>query len=46
MWSGGDAESERRIALNLGAEDYVEKGPLSALVGKIERLLFRLRMPA
>jgi len=46
MWSGGDAESERRIALDLGAEDYVEKGPASELVLKIERLLFRLRMPA
>ena len=46
IWSGRDAESDRRIALGLGAEDYVEKGPPSTLVGKIERLLLRLRMQA
>lgn len=42
VWSGRDAESDRRIALELGAEDYVEKGPPSALVTKVERLLWRL----
>jgi hypothetical protein len=36
-------ESDRRIALDLGAEDFVEKGPPSSLVPKIERLLLRLR---
>jgi len=46
VWSGRDTESDRRIALELGAEDYVEKGPASALVSKIERLLLRLRMQA
>ena len=46
IWSGRDAESDRRIALSLGAEDYVEKGPASELVRKIERLLLRLRMQA
>jgi len=46
VWSGRDAESDRRISLELGAEDYVEKGPPSTLVGKIERLLLRLRMQA
>ena len=46
VWSGRDAESDRRIALDLGAEDYVEKGPASELVRKIERLLFRLQMQA
>ena len=46
IWSGRDAESDRRIALDLGAEDYVEKGPTSELVRKIERLLLRLRMQA
>ena len=46
VWSGRDAASDRRIALDLGAEDYVEKGPASELVWKIERLLLRLRMPA
>lgn len=46
VWSGRDAGSDRRISLELGAEDYVEKGPPSTLVGKIERLLLRLRMQA
>src|SRR5882724_7992414 len=46
IWSGRDAESDRRITLGLGAEDYVEKGPASELVGRIERLLLRLRMQA
>ena len=43
VWSGRDAASDRRIAIDLGAEDYVEKGPPSALVAKVERLLLRLR---
>jgi CheY-like chemotaxis protein len=42
VWSGRDEQSERRIALELGAEDYVQKGPPSTLVPKIERILFRL----
>lgn len=42
VWSARDAESDRRIALELGAEDYVEKGSPSALVTKVERLLWRL----
>lgn len=42
VWSAGRNESDRRIALDLGAEDYVQKGPPSALVPKIERILFRL----
>lgn len=42
VWSGGRNESDRRIALDLGAEDYIEKGPPSTLVPKIERVLFRL----
>jgi CheY-like chemotaxis protein len=42
VWSGRDADSDRRIALELGAEDYVEKGALSALVPKIERILLRV----
>jgi two-component system, OmpR family, KDP operon response regulator KdpE len=46
VWSGRDTPSDRRIALELGAEDYVEKGPPSRLVGKIERLLLRLRLQA
>ena len=43
VWSGQDADSQRRIALDLGAEDFVEKGTADELVTKIERLLFRLR---
>ena len=43
VWSGQDADSQRRIALSLGAEDFVEKGTADELVSKIERLLFRLR---
>lgn len=46
VWSGRDAGSDRRISLDLGAEDYVEKGLPLSLVGKIERLLLRLRMQA
>jgi len=42
VWSGGDADSDRRIALDLGAEDYVQKGPPSTLVPKIERILLRV----
>lgn len=42
VWSAGRDESDRRIALDLGAEDYVQKGPPSSLVPKIERILFRL----
>lgn len=42
VWSGRDPGSDRQIALDLGAEDYVEKGAPSELVSKIERILFRL----
>lgn len=43
IWSGQDPDSQRRIALELGAEDFIEKGTADELVSKIERLLFRLR---
>lgn len=43
VWSGRDAGSDRRIALDLGAEDYVEKRDASTLLAKIERVLLRLR---
>ena len=44
VWSARhDMESERRIALSLGAEDYVEKADAQLLLRKIERLLFRLK---
>ena len=42
VWSGRDPESDRRIALDLGAEDYVEKRDASSLLPKIERVLLRL----
>lgn len=42
VWSGREPGSDRRIALELGAEDYVEKGPPSTLVPKIERVLLRI----
>ena len=43
VWSGRDPNSDRRIALDLGAEDYVEKRDPSTLLPKIERVLLRLR---
>ena len=43
VWSGRDPHSDRRIALDLGAEDYVEKRDPATLVPKIERVLLRLR---
>jgi two-component system KDP operon response regulator KdpE len=47
VWSRGQPQSERRIALELGAEDYVEQGPPFELVQKIGRVLLRLsqRLP-
>ena len=43
VWSARlDRESESRIALSLGAEDYVEKSDAQLLMRKIERVLFRL----
>jgi two-component system KDP operon response regulator KdpE len=44
MWSGAarDPESDRKIALSLGAEDYVEKVDAGTLLGKIRRVLLRL----
>src|SRR5450432_2993687 len=44
VWSARlDRESESRIALSLGAEDYVEKSDAQLLMRKIERVLLRLR---
>jgi CheY-like chemotaxis protein len=44
VWSGDvrDPESDRKIALSLGAEDYVEKADAQTLMRKIQRVLFRL----
>jgi two-component system KDP operon response regulator KdpE len=44
VWSGRhDLDSERRIAISLGAEDYVEKTDAQLLMRKIERLLLRFQ---
>ncbi len=46
VWSGRhDLESERRIAISLGAEDYMEKTDAQLLMRKIERLLLRIKGP-
>jgi CheY-like chemotaxis protein len=45
VWSGrigGASDSDSRIALELGAEDYVEKSDAHLLVRKLERILLRL----
>lgn len=42
VWSARDAESDRKIALDLGAEDYVEKTDAQDLFRKIQRVLQRL----
>ena len=44
VWSGGreERQSERRIALDLGAEDYVDMVNEELLVRRLERLFFRL----
>ena len=42
VWSGrAEGESDRRIALELGAEDYVEKIDAESLLRKVERILLR-----
>ncbi len=44
VWSGRhDLDTERRIAISLGAEDYVEKTDAALLMRKIERLLLRIK---
>ena len=42
VWSGREGESDSRISLNLGAEDYLEKTDPLLLIRKIERVLLRL----
>lgn len=44
VWSGDtrDPESDRKIALDLGAEDYVEKTDAQTLLRKVKRVLLRL----
>jgi len=42
VWSGRKGhESDSRISLELGAEDYVEKDDAQRLVSKLERILLR-----
>jgi CheY-like chemotaxis protein len=42
VWSGRAGESDSRISLDLGAEDYVEKSDATLLILKLERVLLRL----
>jgi CheY-like chemotaxis protein len=42
VWSGRAGESDSRISLDLGAEDYVEKSDAELLISKLERILLRL----
>jgi len=44
VWSGGreERQSDRRIALELGAEDYVDMVNEELLVRRLERLFLRL----
>lgn len=44
VWSGDtrDPESDRRISLGLGAEDYIEKSDAQTLLRKVRRVLLRL----
>src|SRR5687768_151925 len=43
VWSATENDSNRRIALDLGAEDFVEKGTALALLPRIARTLLRIR---
>lgn len=43
VWSASENDSDRRISLTLGAEDFVEKGTPLALLPRIARLLLRIR---
>jgi len=45
VWSGREGESDSRISLSLGAEDYVEKTDPVLLIRKLERVLLRLDEP-
>ena len=43
VWSGRHGnDSDSRISLDLGAEDYVEKNDAALMVRKLERVLLRL----
>jgi DNA-binding response OmpR family regulator len=42
LWSARYRDSESDIALDLGAEEFFEKGPTDLLASKIERILLRI----
>jgi CheY-like chemotaxis protein len=43
VWSGREGnDSDSRISLDLGAEDYVQKSDAHHLIAKLERVLLRL----
>ena len=43
VWSGRDGhDSDSRISLDLGAEDFIEKNDAQLLLQKLERVLLRL----
>jgi len=45
VWSGrigGASDSDSRIALDLGADDYIQKSDAHLLMRKLERILLRL----
>lgn len=43
VWSARDYESDRRIALELGAEEYLRKSDSAMLLPRIARVLLRVR---
>ncbi|RYZ07651.1 MAG: response regulator [Myxococcales bacterium] len=43
MWSQRDYDSDRRIALELGAEDYLPKSDSVMLMPKVARVLLRAK---
>ena len=43
MWSGRDYDSDRRIALELGAADYVPKSDSVMLMPKVARVLLNAK---
>lgn len=47
LWSKrGESESDRRLALELGAEDYIQKIDADAMLAKAKRVLLRFERPS
>lgn len=42
VWSARNRGSDRKICLELGAEDYMEKADADTLLGRIKRVLLRI----